>query len=87
MAKKHWTQTAAGRKRLSEQGKTWWRKKAKLRKNTHHKEAADGPTEAQVAYGFGHCEAFIQDLATRSGVPFKALAQRVGILLQYGEGR
>lgn len=79
--KKHWTQTKAGRAKLSEIGKSRWRA---VKKSTKRSVPNDSSAEA---YAFGHCETWLQTFAERTNIPFKPLARRVGELLQYGEGR
>lgn len=78
MKRRHWTQTPAGRARMSAIGKL----KAHTRKEREH--AADGAQEkdTDVAFALGFVTAWLETYASRAGVPASALAYRVGKLLQ-----
>jgi len=72
MKRKHWTQTAAGRKRMA----------ALARKRRNGKEQHDGSgSDKQIAYALGYVEAWVRCFARGQGLPEGPVAHRVGVLL------
>lgn len=91
--KKHWTQTKAGRRKMSEQMKAMWARKNQSAKGTEHHANKKGPNmEAQtsdsqakesyaVGYAVGRTKEWLDLYADSNGLSKSALAQWVGNIL------
>jgi hypothetical protein len=100
--KKHWTQTKAGRARMSEQMKAMWARKNHSTKGTEHharKDTLGSPavethasdSEAKesyaVGYAVGRTKEWLDLYADSNGLSKSALAQWVGNILSRKAGR
>lgn len=86
--RKHWTQTAEGRKRLSEQGKAWHRHKRRSKKDGSKVSKAPEVVANSFAVGFaaGTVSEWVSNFASSNHIPRSEVAEGVAKVLRGEEG-